>query len=389
MQMITTEERRSRLGRRHLLAQPAATVEDVADALMGLHSSDPATPFLSCQARIDGFTVEDLEESLYEDRALLRMLGMRRTMFVVPPTLGAVVDAACAQRLHAPERRRLVGYLEQHDIASNCDAWLADVETRTMQALGELGAATANELKTRVPELGIQITFGHGKKWGGRVGLSTRVLFLLAAGNRIVRVRPLGSWVSTQYRWTRTDTWLDDPFTPMTEQEAQTELVGRWLRTYGPGTFTDIKWWTGWGVGLTKAALGACESVEVDLDGEVGYLAPDDHGPTDPVEPWAALLPSLDSTVMGWKDRDWYLGSHRADLYDRNGNAGPTIWLNGRIIGGWAQSGSGEVRLEYLESADAASIELVQRRAAELQRWLGERRFVARFRTPTERRLTG
>ena len=388
MQRVTTEERHRRLGRRHFLAAPAATIEEVAEALVGLHSSDPATPFLSGQARIAEFGVADMEESVYEERTLIRMLGMRRTMFVVPPQLGSVVDAACAQRLLPAERRRLIGYLAQHDIATDCEAWLTDVEARTMESLGDLGAATAKELKARVPELSIQLTFGHGKKWAGRIGLSTRVLFLLATANRIVRVRPLGGWTSTQYRWTRTDTWLDKAFTPLDEPAAQAELVGRWLYTYGPGTLTDIKWWTGWGVGLTKAALAACAAVEVDLDGEVGYVAPDDQGPTGPVEPWAALLPSLDSTVMGWKDRDWYLGRNRDRLYDRNGNAGPTIWLNGQIIGGWAQSKSGEVRLEYLETIDAASTELIEQRAETLQQWLGDRRFVARFRTPTERLLT-
>ena len=28
--------------------------------------------------------------------------------------------------------------------------------------------------------------------------------------------------------------------------------------------------------------------------------------------PWAALLPTLDPTTMGWKERDWYLGAARA-----------------------------------------------------------------------------
>jgi hypothetical protein len=388
MHTITTDERRRRLGQRHFLASPAAKIERVAEALVGLHSSDPTTPFLSAQARVARFSQEHLETAVYEDRTLLRMLGMRRTMFVVPPDLGSVVNAACARRLLGGERRRLVGYLKEHDIAADCDAWLADVEARTMDALGELGAATAKELKARVPELGIQLTFGHGKKWAGRVGLSTRVLFLLATANRIVRARPLGGWTSTQYRWVRTDTWLDEPFSPLAENEAQGELVACWLRTYGPGTLTDIKWWTGWGVGMTRAALAVCSAVEVDLDSEVGYVAPDDHHTTDPVKPWAALLPSLDSTVMGWKERDWYLGGHRDQLYDRNGNAGPTIWLDGRIIGGWAQSMNGEVRLEYLEAVDATAIELVERRAETLQEWLGDRRFVARFRTPTEKRLT-
>ena len=38
--------------------------------------------------------------------------------------------------------------------------------------------------------------------------------------------------------------------------------------------------------------------------------------------PGLALLPVLDPTVMGWKERDFYLGGHGPALFDRNGNAG-------------------------------------------------------------------
>ncbi len=51
---------------------------------------------------------------------------------------------------------------------------------------------------------------------------------------------------------------------------------------------------------------------------------PDDLESIDPVEPWAALLPPLDPTTMGWKERDWYLGSYKEQLFDTAGNAGPT-----------------------------------------------------------------
>ena len=49
----------------------------------------------------------------------------------------------------------------------------------------------------------------------------------------------------------------------------------------------------------------------------------------------AALLPVLDATTMGWKHRDFYLDpEHTPYLFDTNGNAGPTVWCDGRIIGG-------------------------------------------------------
>ena len=46
---------------------------------------------------------------------------------------------------------------------------------------------------------------------------------------------------------------------------------------------------------------------------------------------------------MGWKERSWYLGPHAPDVFDNVGNVGPTIWLGGRIVGGWAQTADGTV----------------------------------------------
>jgi hypothetical protein len=112
------------------------------------------------------------------------------------------------------------------------------------------------------------------------------------------------------------------------------ELVRRWLRTFGPGTRDDIRWWTGWTVAATRHALAAIDAVEVELEsGKVGYVLPDDVGPVDPPEHWVALIPALDATTMGWAGREWYLGPHRRQLFDLSGNAGPTIWVDGRIVG--------------------------------------------------------
>ena len=48
---------------------------------------------------------------------------------------------------------------------------------------------------------------------------------------------------------------------------------------------------------------------------------------------------------MGWIERDWYLGPYKAQLFDTNGNAGPTAWWNGWIVGGRRQTETDEVEL--------------------------------------------
>ena len=62
---------------------PGPVVSTVAD-IIGLHGTDPASVYLSAWART-GASRADIEHALYAERALIRMLGMRRTVFVVPP----------------------------------------------------------------------------------------------------------------------------------------------------------------------------------------------------------------------------------------------------------------------------------------------------------------
>src|SRR6476620_10795398 len=112
MRTIGVEERRARLGARHFLARPAPSIEAVADRLVGLHSSDPVTVSLAARARVTGMTHEQLGAALYERRSLVRMLGMRRTLFVNTPEHAAVIDAACTKAIAAAERRRVIKMLE-------------------------------------------------------------------------------------------------------------------------------------------------------------------------------------------------------------------------------------------------------------------------------------
>jgi hypothetical protein len=382
---IGIDERRARLGRRHHLAAPADSIEGVAGDLVGLHSSDPATVFLSLRARVEGFRNRDLEAALYEQRSLLRLLGMRRTMFVVPMEVASEMDASCARALAPPQRRRLVKWLAAAGIGD--DAFVSEVQAKTLDALAAMGAATANELREVVPELQIQLSFGEGTTAAGTVGLSTRILFLLAVEGRIVRTRPRGTWLSSQYRWVRTEDWVPGGLGDLDADEAAAALVRRWLAAFGPGTERDIAWWTGWGVRKVRVALAAAGTSEVEVDEGTGFVLTDDVDPVPEAGPWVALLPGLDPTTMGWKERDWYLGPHAPALFDRNGNAGPTVWAAGHVIGGWAQRDDGEIVTELLEPVGSEIQARVEAEAAALQEWLGDRRSRPRFPTPLEKRL--
>ena len=378
------------MGARHYLATSATDVESVAADLVGLHSSDPAAVYLAAWARVGNFSVDRLEDALYEQRSLLRMLGMRRTMFVVTRDGAAMMDAACTKALIDGQRRRHAAVIEKSGIAGDGAAFTDRVAAATLEALEARGEATAKELSEDVPELRQKIQFGEGKSWRGSVGLSTRVLFLLATEGRIVRGRPKGSWISSQYRWAPTEAWLGGPLPELDQDTARVDLLRSWLRSFGPGTEVDVKWWTGWNLGATRAALADVGAVEVELDGGArGYVLEDDLAPVEPPDEWVALLPGLDATIMGWKERNWYLGEHAGDLFDRNGNAGPTVWSNGRVVGGWAQRPDGEVTVQLLESVGRDATAMIDANAAGLTAWLDGVVVTPRFRTPLEKSLAG
>ena len=388
---IGAKERRARLGVLHHLAGPAPSVEEAAASMVGLHSSDPASVYLSAWARVEGFEPADLEDALYHRRALVRMLGMRRTLFVVPVDLASVMHEACTKARVPAERRRLVRMLEEQGVvaAGRGERWLDRVASATFEALGARGEASARELTADVPELGTKLSFGQGATWAATVGVSTRVLFLLATEGLIVRARPLGSWTSGQYRWTTIESWLGGSLVEIDHAEACAELLARYLRTFGPATMTDLRWWTGWSAKLSATTLGAVGAVEVALEDGVGYVLPGDLGSVDEADPWVALLPGLDPTVMGWKERAWYLGDHASDLFDRNGNAGPTVWANGRVVGAWGQTEQGEIAVELFGRLGAATRKLVDAERESLRSWLGDVRIRTRFATPLGRKLAG
>jgi Winged helix DNA-binding domain len=388
---IDDAERRTRLARRHRLApgHRAPGVVEAARSLVGLHGTDPSTIYLSAWARVDGMTVADLERALYRDRSLVKHLAMRRTLFVFPREVLGDAQAGASDRVAAGERRRLIRDVEAEGLHEDGGRWLDATCEAVLDALGGGREATSTELRDELPGLDGAILYGEGKSWGGLAPIGPRVLTTLSAEGRIVRASNDGRWSTSRPRWTSMTAWLGEELAPPAEADGVAGLVERWLRAFGPGTAADLKWWLGSTVTAVRKALAAVGAVEVDLGGRTGYVLPGDDEPSEPVEPWAALLPALDPTTMGWIEREWYLGPYKAELFDTTGNAGPTVWWDGRIVGGWQQGEDGEVVLQMLEDVGADGRRALDAEAARLTGWLGGARVLPRFPSPLSKARAG
>lgn len=351
-----------------------------------LHATDPATVYLSAWARVDGMSPADMDRALYADRSLVKHLAMRRTLFLFPREILRFAQAGASDRVADGERRRLIREVEKAGLRKNGARWFAQAGKQVLATLSDGREATSTELRDEIPSLEGSITYGEGK-WGGPFPIGPRVLTTLSAAGRIVRASNDGAWTTSRPRWTSMASWLGHEIEPVPEADGVARLVERWLRAFGPGTASDIKWWLGSTVTAVRRALADVSAVEVDLDGQTGYVMPDDLEPTDGVDPWPALLPPLDPTTMGWFEREWYVGPYKAQLFDTTGNAGPTVWWDGRIVGGWRQTDAGEVVLQMLEDVGTEGRRALEGEAERLTRWFGGTRVLPRFPSPLSKAL--
>ncbi|MER7177589.1 winged helix DNA-binding domain-containing protein [Streptomyces mesophilus] len=385
LRRITPADRRARLAVRHLLhpAARAARTEDVAETLVGLHATDAATVTLSASARLAEAASgpADVDRALYEDRTLLRMHCMRRTLFVVPADLAPVFHHATPKSMAARERATLVKHLAAAAPARD-ERWLDVAAAKALAALAELGEASAPELTEAVPELQAKITLSPGKRYASTVRVGGELLRLLAMEGKVSRGRPVGGWTSSRFRY------HPAPELPGVDPAAaQADLVRRWLTAYGPGTEADLKWWTGWTFRDVRRALARIEPEEVDL-GEAGRGWDLDARTPREVTPWAAFLPGLDPATMGWQHRDFCLDpAHRPLLFDSAGNGGPTIWLDGHIVGTWAQRPTGELVRRLFTESGADGTALIDAAQERLQTLLDAGELRVNFPAPLTKEL--
>ena len=384
MREISDAERRARLGRRHALApgHHADSVVGAARAVVALHGTDPATTVLSALARTRDASPADVERALYDDRDLIRVLAMRRTVFAVPRDMAGVCLAGASDLVAKEQRRLLLRLLAESGITGDLEDWVERAELAALTAMEATGEMTSTELSQADPLLATRVQLGSGR-FTATPTVASRLLTLLSAEGSVVRTRPRGSWTSTQFRWATMASWCDLGERP-DEASAITQLARRWLEAYGPATLDDLQWWTGWTKNRTRAAVAPLDTAEVEVEGWPGVVLADDIDPVEPPEPWVALLPALDPSAMGWKHRDFALGPHRERLFDINGNAGPTVWVDGLIVGGWAQRDDGEVVFSILQDVGAEALAAVEKQAADLTATLGDVRLKARARGWTE-----
>lgn len=388
---VSDEARRARMAHRHRLLSDRHTddVALIADDLVALHSSDPASVYLSVFVRMREPDPEAVDAALYDERSLVRHHAMRRTIWVMTRETVRLAHGAATAKIASVERKRTARALADSTDIADPEAWLAAAKTEVAEHLTKVGTADTRTIGRQLPHLVIPVKFGGGTRNPATLNAHTKVLQGAGFDATLVRGRPNGGWVSSEYEWASTEAWLGEPIAGLDELDAATELIGRHLRAFGPVTETDLRWWFGWTAGLTRKALARADAESVVLDdGADAWVSAGDGEASGVVEPWVRLLPGLDPTAMGWKLRDWYLDPSMAPyLFDRFGNAGPTIWADGRIVGGWVQRPDGTIGTDVLAPISPVHRRLLDEAIEELHAAVGDVVVRPRFPAPCQKAL--
>lgn len=394
MLRFTDERRRRRLALRHGLARPYPSVGAAAEAMTALHATEAATVHLALWARVADLAVDDVESALYDERSLVKQLAMRRTLFAFPRDLLPAAWGSAAARVAQQQRAVVAKDLRGSGLPDDPDEWLAAASEAVLDALGDGKPRTTAQLREEVPQLATKVQRGApGSRWAGEYPVAPQVMTMLGAEARVLRAENAGHWRLNKPTWTAAGDWLGDPLpAPLDAAEGYAALVRRWLWTFGPGTEADLVWWLGATKTIVRRALADVAAVGVALDdGATGWVLPDDAEGADGAEdaevaPWAALLPTLDPTVMGWKERSFYLDAeHTPYLFDSNGNAGNTSWWDGRVVGCWVQDDTGEVRVLLREDVGTEASAALDAEAARLTAWLDGVRITNVYASPQMR----
>ena len=387
---ISDHERRQRLATRHRLepSQFTDSIPKVVSSLVAVHSSDPATVYLSIAARMKNAKSSAISNALCVKKTVIRHHAMRRTIWVMTPGVARLAHAAATLRIAQAEIKRTLQAFARCTSIEDPVQWYERAKQEIADLLRRSGPMSAREIGKALPELAIPVPFGSVNH-SATLNAHTKVLQGGGFEGTFTRGASKCGWLSAEYEWHPAEDWLDGGLGGFSEETAASKLLELWLKSFGPATMQDIRWWFGWTAKLTKAAFSRLRVTEVILEsGSEGWvLAGDEEDASDP-QPWVSVLPGLDATTMGWKERSWYLDPKVGnEVFDRNGNAGPTIWLNGIVIGGWVQRDDASIRYELYHRVTKAQRKLIENEIERVESFLRDDVVRPRFPARNQKRL--
>jgi hypothetical protein len=342
-----------RLDRQHLKRPAAAgSLVEVARRLCGLHAQVMSSADLQLRARLQGHGPDDLPRTLWQDRAAVRTWLMRGTLHVVPADDLALFTGALDNR------------------GEYAGAWLRAFGVTAKQMEGLIDAIadsldgdclTREELVARVgPRVGRSVVKRLRSGWGEFLKPAARrgvLCFGPRRGQNVTFVRP-DQWVNAK--------------PPIGRAEARTELLRRFLGTYGPATREDFQRWLGSQRTVPEAWAGLADDV-VEVAPKRFALAADARAlGTRPSG--VRLLPGFDPFVLFPHSERPVPERQLERVYRKAAWISATVVERGRVIATWTHAERGrrvELEIVQFEPLAERTRAAVEREARSVARHVG------------------
>jgi hypothetical protein len=339
---------------RHSLAEasPPGSLVDVARRLCGVHAQVLSAADLQFWSRARDHAPDDLGRALWEERSVVKTWLMRGTLHVVP----------------ADDLPLYVGALDNRGEYAN--AWLRAFGTTKaqMERLIEAirGALDGNSLSRA--ELIAAVEPKVGKSFAKRLS-SGWGEFLKPASRRGVLC--FGPNQGKNVTFVRPDQWLGG-WRPVGRDQARTELLRRFLSTYGPASPGDFEHWLG--------ALRRVREPWETLADELVEVAPRRFAlavdePALKTRPKGVkLLPAFDPYVLFPRSDRPVAEPFLDRVYRKQAWISQTVVERGRVVAVWTHKKKGtrlDVAIEPFEPFKPATKKAIERDARNLARFLG------------------
>jgi hypothetical protein len=177
----------------------------------------------------------------------------------------------------------------------------------------------------------------------------------------------------------RADKWVRD-WKDIPSDQAERELVVKYLRAFGPATIADFALWTGMLISDAKEIWSKEEPnmADVGVEGWKAAILRSDLPQLEKAEvddPVVRLLPYFDSFILGHKShRNIVDERNHRKVYRAQGWVSPVLLVNGRAQGVWSHirnKDNLEVRVTPFLRLSSLISSLIREEASKLGRFLG------------------
>ncbi len=152
---------------------------------------------------------------------------------------------------------------------------------------------------------------------------------------------------------------LTSEYAPMSDEEAERELLRRYFTSFSPATVKDCAYYTGFTQTRIKAVMKSLPLKSFFTDGVEYFFA--EELPTNIFEiPRCILLSGFDQLMLGYKKEEnpFLPKEYIRGIFNLSGIVMPSILFEGKVVGKWKHK-NGVVTFEFFEHVSEAQKNIV------------------------------